>query len=146
VCKPLKRIWWCPTGPLTFLPLHAATTDVASRDHETSKFVISSYISTINSLIEVRAKETQAFRGLLAVGMDKALGEAWLPNVGKEMQEVRTQVERVPMRRFVQLKNEDATKEEVLTNMANTSWIRLACHVVQDLKNSHSEWPRPREC
>jgi len=132
----LKRIWWCPTGPLTFLPLHAATTDIASRNHETSKFVISSYIPSVNALIEARAKESQASSGLLAVGMTKSPGYGSpLPNAKQEILEVKTQAGRVPSWRFTQLQNEDATKEEVLKNMTNSSWIHLACHGVQDLQN-----------
>ena len=132
--QPLKRIWWCPTGPLTFLPLHAATTDIASQNHETSKFVISSYIPTVNSLIEARVKESQAFSGLLAVGMIDSPGHASLPNAKQEILEVKTQVERDPTRRFTQFQNKDATKGVVLNNMANSSWIHLACNGVQDAK------------
>ena len=47
----LPHIWWCPTGPLVFLPIHVS----GIYKHEKgisgkclSEFAVSSYIPTIN--------------------------------------------------------------------------------------------------
>lgn len=50
---PLPRIWWCPTGPLTHLPLHAAAPSPdgpGAMDH-----VISSYAPTLRTLARAAA-------------------------------------------------------------------------------------------
>ncbi|EIN08888.1 hypothetical protein PUNSTDRAFT_126120, partial [Punctularia strigosozonata HHB-11173 SS5] len=71
------RLWWCPTGPFTFLPVHAAgiyygrNTDVC-----TSDCVISSYCPSLQSLIKARQDYDQSsdiaiFRVLL-VGQPEA--------------------------------------------------------------------------
>ncbi|MEV0231903.1 CHAT domain-containing protein [Nonomuraea sp. NPDC050786] len=50
-----SRIWWCPTGPLTTLPLHATgrhrpggTTTWAG------EYVVSSYTPTLQALLRAR--------------------------------------------------------------------------------------------
>ncbi|KAJ7835801.1 hypothetical protein B0H13DRAFT_2240057 [Mycena leptocephala] len=54
-----QRIWWCPTGPLSFLPIHAAGLygDNEAFGSKLSDFVISSYVPSITALIKgLRAK------------------------------------------------------------------------------------------
>ncbi|CAG8697403.1 9223_t:CDS:1, partial [Acaulospora colombiana] len=49
----LPRIWWCATGPLAFLPIHAAGIyDPGSVDSQISDYVISSYTPTLSALLE----------------------------------------------------------------------------------------------
>ncbi|KDQ49312.1 hypothetical protein JAAARDRAFT_200953 [Jaapia argillacea MUCL 33604] len=48
----LSRIWWCPNGPLAFLPIHAAGIYSTSEPGNCiSDFVISSYTPTLSALI-----------------------------------------------------------------------------------------------
>src|ERR1700749_2538392 len=51
------RLWWCPTGILSFLPLHAAGlySRGAPPGSKLSDFVVSSYIPTLSSLIDSTA-------------------------------------------------------------------------------------------
>ena len=49
----LSRVFWCPSGPFTFLPIHAAGlygTQYSEPGHKVFDFVISSYIPSLNSL------------------------------------------------------------------------------------------------
>ncbi|KAF8555898.1 hypothetical protein OG21DRAFT_784229 [Imleria badia] len=49
----LSRIFWCPTGPFVFLPIHAAGlygTQHSQPGHKVFDFVISSYVPTLSSL------------------------------------------------------------------------------------------------
>ncbi|KAG6371209.1 hypothetical protein JVT61DRAFT_9833 [Boletus reticuloceps] len=49
----LSRIFWCPTGPFVFLPIHAAGlygTQYSSPGHKVSDFVVSSYVPTLSIL------------------------------------------------------------------------------------------------
>ncbi|KAF8547177.1 hypothetical protein OG21DRAFT_1366082, partial [Imleria badia] len=49
----LSRIFWCPTGPFVFLPIHAAGlygTQHSQPGHKVSDFVVSSYAPTLSIL------------------------------------------------------------------------------------------------
>ncbi|KAG6370013.1 hypothetical protein JVT61DRAFT_12531 [Boletus reticuloceps] len=49
----LSRIFWCPTGPFVFLPIHAAGlygTQYSSPGHKVFDFVVSSYVPTLTVL------------------------------------------------------------------------------------------------
>ncbi|KAJ6524601.1 CHAT domain-containing protein [Mycena vulgaris] len=46
------RLWWCPTGPFTFLPIHAAGIyEDQSVDESLMDYVISSYTPTLTALL-----------------------------------------------------------------------------------------------
>ena len=55
--EPFPRVWWCPTGPLTELPLHAAgqPSPVGASGDNAMDRVCSSYTPTLRALIEARA-------------------------------------------------------------------------------------------
>ena len=51
----MPRIWWCATGPLAFLPIHAAgiyATSTSKAGPTLSDFAISSYIPNVRALTE----------------------------------------------------------------------------------------------
>src|SRR5882724_6777481 len=80
---PWPRVWWCPTGPLTLLPIHAAG------DHRTPGAavldrVVSSYTPTLRALVEARSDPGRQRTGpgrMLFVGMPTTPDQADLPNV-----------------------------------------------------------------
>ncbi|KIM86572.1 hypothetical protein PILCRDRAFT_815805 [Piloderma croceum F 1598] len=124
------RIWWCATGPLTFLPIHAAglynTHDAGSK---LSDFVASSYTPTLTALLEPPFTMQQPFQGLLGVSQPCTPGLSRLPNAEKEL----AQIEQLDSSLHVHsLLGELATTESVLKGMEQHSWIHLACHAVQD--------------
>src|ERR1700751_5853621 len=51
------HLWWCPTGPFTFLPLHAAQS--LDGKQTTADFVISSYTPTLDMLIAAQSSDTK---------------------------------------------------------------------------------------
>lgn len=53
----LPRIWWCPTGPLAQLPLHAAGPGPGCAG--TSDHVVSSYIPTLRTLQRTRSSQPE---------------------------------------------------------------------------------------
>ncbi|PPQ90735.1 LOW QUALITY PROTEIN: hypothetical protein CVT25_010172 [Psilocybe cyanescens] len=59
----LPHIWWCATGPLTFLPIHAAGiyTSTASPGvyNKLSDFAVSSYIPIISFLVKIKQNAEQ---------------------------------------------------------------------------------------
>jgi len=58
-CEAWPRLWWCPVGPLAFLPLHAA-----GRYDGTNRLVmdrvISSYAATLRSLGYARSRRADS--------------------------------------------------------------------------------------
>ena len=58
---PKCRIWWYPTGPFAFIPIHATGPKEGGID--TSNLVISSYVTTLSSLFQAQHKQQQAVKG-----------------------------------------------------------------------------------
>jgi len=60
---PTPRLWWCPTGPLTILPLHTAG---RHRDHRSGQNVldrvVSSYTPAPRELLESRQSDDEQDR------------------------------------------------------------------------------------
>lgn len=86
------RLWWCPTGPLAYLPLHAATQHMRdlAEGQSAHDFVISSYAPTIRSLLR-RVDPTpvpRTDRRLLVVALPETRGLAPLPGAGREAEEI----------------------------------------------------------
>ncbi len=82
--RPWPRLWWSPTGPLNFLPLHAAG------HHETAGAsvldrVISSYTPTLRALLHSRSRRVPSLHcTALAVAMPETPGHAALPATVRE--------------------------------------------------------------
>src|SRR5262249_26971030 len=84
------RLWWCPTGPLTLLPLHAAGQHEFPGDAVVDR-VVSSYTPTLRALREARRERdltglNQPVQDrLLIVAMPETKGQPALPNVRREV-------------------------------------------------------------
>ncbi|MFC6081231.1 CHAT domain-containing protein [Sphaerisporangium aureirubrum] len=128
--RAAPRLWWCPTGPLVLLPLHAAgtrDTDGASVPDQ----VVSSYTPTLDALIRAR-RGTPSADGrtprLLAVGLSRTPGQPPLPAVPDELAEI---ARHHPI--TTRLADGDATRPRVLSALAAHEWAHLACHGTQNL-------------
>ncbi|KAG8814395.1 hypothetical protein FRC19_001779 [Serendipita sp. 401] len=128
----LPRMWWCVTGPLAFLPIHAA--GVYDTEYSTEKiqnYAISSYTPTISSLLEQSgAPIHKPFRHLSAI--EPSSGLSYIPNTEKELEYIR---HRLQNRDYVVLYKADATKERVMKEMWDCNWLHLACHGTQNATN-----------
>ncbi|KAJ7474993.1 TPR-like protein [Mycena latifolia] len=129
------RIWWCPTGPLAFLPIHAAGHygQEASFGSKLSDFLISSYTPSLSALIEgFRAKqESQDGLQLLAVAQPSAVGQNPIPGTIKEIASIAQLAQRViPV---LCLEQDMATVESVQKGMRESHWAHFACHGLQDI-------------
>ncbi|KAF5338199.1 hypothetical protein D9611_014594 [Ephemerocybe angulata] len=131
--EELPRIWWCPTGPLSFLPLHAAGIygNVASEsvlDH-----VVSSYIPTVSALSH-RAQEAKSAHevvsGLLLISQPNVPGASPIPGTTREVRVVRELAE-TNRARVESLDGTSVTVEACLELMPRLSSIHLACHASQ---------------
>ncbi|SJK99807.1 uncharacterized protein ARMOST_03118 [Armillaria ostoyae] len=128
------RLWWCPTGHLSFLPLHAAGLyDTAERGTKVYEYVASSYTPTVGFLADIINQRSEEFSGLLTVCQPHTPGQNPIPKTEDEVcSVVQVAVESGLAMDITSLDNNDATPEAVLSGMVEHSWIHLACHARQD--------------
>jgi tetratricopeptide (TPR) repeat protein len=131
------RVWWCPTGWLSFLPLHAAG-DLAELADPTHRpvfdRVVSSYTPTVGALIysrSARGSETPHSTRALMVAMPETPGLPALPNVGKEIEGYQNAYPGATL-----LKGKQASSSAVTEQMRQCSLVHFACHGGQDVGKS----------
>ncbi|PVF92334.1 hypothetical protein CPB86DRAFT_769512 [Serendipita vermifera] len=125
----LPRIWWCATGPLAFLPIHAAGIySPESEDSQLSNYVISSYAPTLSTLLNPPKSSTSSSFKLLSVIQPSAPGASSILNTKQELECIR---HRVGGRDHVVLEGEAGTKKRVTKGMEECNWLHLACHGIQ---------------
>jgi CHAT domain-containing protein len=129
----MPHITWCLTGPLTFLPVHAAGLYDAENAPKISDYVVSSYTPTISSLLAVqrRSLKSDHTAQLLAVSQPATPGLNPLPGTVNEVNAIQT-LRSPGQLHITRLDNRDATVAAVLRHMKECNWIHLACHGVQD--------------
>ncbi|MGJ6969204.1 CHAT domain-containing protein [Streptosporangium sp. G11] len=126
------RVWWCPTGLLALMPLHAAGYHAQSRtvlDH-----VISSYTPTVKALLEARRQAlvrpaVSPEDRLLVVAMENTPGKTQLVSVARE----RKLLEAIFAGRHTVLADAAATRAGVAAGLATHRWVHLSCHGTQNL-------------
>ncbi|KAJ7464032.1 CHAT domain-containing protein [Mycena latifolia] len=135
--ESLQRVWWCPTGPLTLLPIHAAGLygEDESFGSKISDFIISSYAPSLTALIQsFRTKYESPYRDqLLIISQPAAMGQSPLPGAAKEQKII--QLHAKDKMHVLHLESDMATVDGVQKGMAESSWVHFACHGVQDLAN-----------
>ena len=135
----MARIWWCPTGPLAFLPIHAAgiyVRGVGMPNQCLSEFAVSSYIPTVNALLKTAEpnpveKRGDVPAGMLVVSQPNTPKMTPIPHAADEAKRISKQFED---RRISSITLSDAsgTVEGVLNAMKSFSSIHLACHARQN--------------
>ncbi|MEO3863683.1 CHAT domain-containing protein [Acrocarpospora sp. B8E8] len=130
------RIWWCPTGLLSLLPLHAAghygDTGVEGGRSALNR-AVSSYTATVRALLHTRdrrrrTREHSPPHGL-AVSMPRTPQERDLPAAHKEV----AVFNRAMSGRVTTLTGEDALRATVLAAVSKHPWAHFACHAHIDL-------------
>ncbi|KAJ7208337.1 CHAT domain-containing protein [Mycena pura] len=140
VSQDLGRIWWCATGPLAFLPIHAA--GLYGKDEafgsKLSDFLISSYTPSLTALIQGYRpqSESQAGLQLLAVTQPLANGQSYIPGTHEEIKCIEQHAEgKVPV---LWLDKDDATVGNVERGIKESRWVHFACHGVQSASPTES--------
>ena len=134
--RHLSRIFWCPTGPFVFLPIHAAgiyDMQHSQPGHKVSDFVISSYVPTL-SILELSSNPDMSPSGdlrLLAVRQPPSDGQSRLPGVPTELEHIKAVIGKSPSARTTLLESSVGTVEEVLALMKEADWVHFACHGIQ---------------
>ncbi|KAG9123186.1 hypothetical protein FRC07_000130, partial [Ceratobasidium sp. 392] len=124
----LPHITWCLTGPLAFLPLHAAG-DHSKPGCALFDYAISSYTPNLTSLLASPA-DSIAISGIAAVGQASTPGLTPLPGTGAKLDCIRLRAG--DSTSFARLEGDKATASNVLSAMERHSWVHLACHASQN--------------
>ncbi|KAL5634443.1 hypothetical protein ACGC1H_002484 [Rhizoctonia solani] len=128
----LPHVTWCPTGTLSFLPLHAAGdyTQLRSRVFD---YVISSYTPTLTALLASSSNSSSASCRVLAIGQANTPGHSALPGTAKELAFVQAHMSNKSQ--YSQLLDSQATMTAVLDAMAQHDWVHFACHAHQNVSD-----------
>ena len=134
------RVWWCPTGPLAALPVHSAgrhPRDNGPRSQPVdcvAARVVSSYTPTLSALIRAQRPVSMVAQARqLVVGMPSTPGQEPLPRVFDEVDMLSTYFPAPSSADH--LVGDAATRGNVLRALPSCSWLHLACHAYQDLRN-----------
>src|ERR1700761_8282575 len=128
----LPHITWCATGPLAFLPLHAAGLYRPTSCHLRKAifdFVTSSYTSSLSALLP-HCGIDQGRSGpltILAISQPATPGQSHIPATHDEIRKIKGCVEHVTW-----LDHDQATVDAVLNAMDQHNIVHLACHGIQD--------------
>jgi hypothetical protein len=130
----LPHVTWCATGPLAFLPLHAAGEYGQDGGRKVFDFVVSSYTPTLSTLLQkpislanFRSSSTK----ILVVSQPQTPQLSRLPGSLEEVTKIRDHFEEG---QIIHKNDPDATINAVLQeiNDHHPLCIHLACHGVQD--------------
>ncbi|MFE8989684.1 CHAT domain-containing protein [Streptomyces collinus] len=128
----VPRMWWCPTGPLALLPLHAAGPRNGPRVIDR---VISSYTPTLGSLVRARSRRPSRRPQLLVVGVadvpkndETTTPLTDLPGVRSELSVLGELFGDGHTLRA----EKQAVLPAVLSALPSHPWVHFACHGMHD--------------
>ena len=131
------RVWWCPSGLLSLLPLHAAGYHDVSRGGSAAVVdrVISSTIPNVRALLHARRAGTpDAAARTLIVAMPRTPGQADLPGADREARVLESlwpgQVDVLGLP-----DTEPATHDTVAAALPRHHWAHFACHASNSVVN-----------
>ncbi|THH11187.1 hypothetical protein EW146_g8131 [Bondarzewia mesenterica] len=135
---PPPHLWWCPTGPFAFLPIHAAGI-YGSRERSEciSDYVVSSYTHTLSSLISLVPNPVPKLENpfkMLAVIQPQTPGHSSLPSTVQELRKIEG---RVPDDVLIKsgLQGTPSSVENVAAYLSTATIAHFACHGIQDAEN-----------
>ncbi|CAE6469288.1 unnamed protein product [Rhizoctonia solani] len=132
VTDPLPHITWCPTGPLSFLPLHAAG-NYSQTKSRVFDYVISSYTPTLSALLAATPRSLDRSCRVLVVGQANTPNHNPLHGTTKELAHIKSHTHNKVG--YSQLVDDQATTTAVLGAMEHHDWVHLACHAHQNVKD-----------
>ncbi|KAJ7438156.1 CHAT domain-containing protein [Mycena latifolia] len=123
------RLWWCPTGPFTFLPIHAAGIYDTDGTDCVSDYVVSSYTPTLAGLLDPPVHAATTFK-MTVVAEPNAPNCSPLPGTEAEAIKIKS---RVPNQWLTCLRS--TTRSKVVEHLQESSIVHFACHGIQDSYN-----------
>ncbi|KAJ7082300.1 CHAT domain-containing protein [Mycena epipterygia] len=126
-----RRLWWCPTGLFAFLPIHAAGLYGELGADCISDYIISSYTPTLTALLDAPYRTTTPFKMTAVIQPQSEFSP--LPATREELDNIRKQV---PTQWLTALGDTtDATVDQALSHLLQSSIVHFACHGRQDPAN-----------
>jgi tetratricopeptide (TPR) repeat protein len=122
--QPWPRLWWCPTGLLSVLPLHAAGRHRRNSGDTVLDRVISSYTPTLRALGKTGERYATEDGRLLIIALRDTPGQPELPNVDRE----RDLLARLFPGRHTLREGTAATQAAVVGDLEHHSWAHFSCH------------------
>ncbi|KAF5341257.1 hypothetical protein D9611_006153 [Ephemerocybe angulata] len=145
--KAPPRIWWCPTGELSFLSLHAAGVYGESESDSVMDYVVSSYMPTVTALTD-RVKNNlpidETVSGLFLTSQPNAPGRSPIPGTTDEVKSIYAMAKangvRVLMREGVCILHATLPRRRTIHSKVDSSFtmalsISLLSFNVRHLKN-----------
>jgi CHAT domain-containing protein len=128
-----KRIWWCPIGALSSIPLHAAGIYEGPAQDHVGNYAISSYIPTIATLYrlltEVPIQSTQSVnQRMLLVAQPASNGLASLAHVATEIEQIKGVIPPAYSVNLDSDQGQTALVGDALDGMKLASIVHFACH------------------
>lgn len=129
----VPRVWWCPTGVMSFLPIHAcgpsdgATPGIAD-------MVVSSYAPTLSALLRAQVKistTAKASKSMLVIAQPNIPERAPLPSALEEMRIVTS----IFPDRGAFLVGPAATVSTVENLLPHIDWLHIISHGTQKSRN-----------
>jgi tetratricopeptide (TPR) repeat protein len=126
------RVWWCPTGPLSSLPLHAAHPyeDRPDAGDGVIERVISSYLPTLRTLAELRRRQPEQ-AGPVRTLVVATAGPDGSRHMERELSSVTATLDPPPR----VLHEAAATRAAVLDALPSCRRLHFIGHGYQDLAN-----------
>jgi len=131
----IPHITWCATGPLAFLPLHAAGIYNPCGECQISvlDFIASSYTPTLSALILVhKVHNPSEIPSVLAISQPATPHHNTLPGTVTEIRAIKNHLSNEKM---LWLNHQEATVHSVLSALDNHSIVHFACHAVQQIED-----------
>ncbi|CUA77268.1 hypothetical protein RSOLAG22IIIB_06608 [Rhizoctonia solani] len=128
----LPHITWCLTGPLSFLPVHAAGY-YDRPGAKLSDFAVSSYAPTIGALLAAKASSSEFISSILAVGQSESPGHDLKPLPGATIELANIQRHVAKLSQHTELVGGKATPMAVLNEMKHHNSVHFACHARQNV-------------
>ncbi|MEU5893517.1 CHAT domain-containing protein [Streptomyces sp. NPDC047461] len=133
---PPTRLWWCPSGLLSMLPLHAAGHHSTREDtvpRTVIDRVVSSYTPNLRALRHARrprpGRDGDTPVRALGVAMPHTPDARAIPRAVAETDLLRSRTRADVM----VLEGPQATRDRLLTDLPAFDWVHLACHAHGDL-------------
>ncbi|EAU80230.2 hypothetical protein CC1G_13362 [Coprinopsis cinerea okayama7 len=132
-----RRIWWCPTGPFTFLPIHAAGNYTPSplESECLSDYIVSSYCSTPQDLITPQPVPNPDFKMLVVIEPDRPEpGVSSLPSTRQELEKIKLHIPEND-RLITRAGPKSSSGKSILDDINTASIVHFGCHGMQDPSN-----------
>ncbi|KAH8795985.1 CHAT domain-containing protein [Flagelloscypha sp. PMI_526] len=130
----LPHITWCPAGPLSFLPFHAAGLYGSDSEERVciSDYAVSSYTPSLMALLSNATAMQSGRPSVLMVTQPSTPGQKALPGTKLEAKKIMEKAALNDIQSAIShLQQSEATVSAVSKELETHGWVHLACHGIQ---------------